>query len=309
MRCPKWMKASSQLKIRAQKLLLALRTSHTLKYFWLLDNLRGLASLSVVVFHYKHFYFSAPGALASDFDPSTQPFYSFLKIFYNMGYNAVQLFFVISGFVFFFVYYKSLCDQKLSGFHYFVVRFSRLYPLHAATLLIVALGQWNSIRVTGQFTVYPYNDFYHFVLQLFFASHWGLQLGESFNGPVWSLSLEVVVYFVFYVYASQVATLSSKHLRNALIAFGVLLIIWRASPSSIGEIAHAAICFFAGGLIFFAWKKISSLKTCQQLYVLTTIGVGGCCCSSLIHSYRVKNCPAFHDIPRSGAVSRCCSGS
>jgi len=303
------MKASSQLKIRAQKLLLALRTSHTLKYFWLLDNLRGLASLSVVVFHYKHFYFSAPGALASDFDPSTQPFYSFLKIFYNMGYNAVQLFFVISGFVFFFVYYKSLCDQKLSGFHYFVVRFSRLYPLHAATLLIVALGQWNSIRVTGQFTVYPYNDFYHFVLQLFFASHWGLQLGESFNGPVWSLSLEVVVYFVFYVYASQVATLSSKHLRNALIAFGVLLIIWRASPSSIGEIAHAAICFFAGGLIFFAWKKISSLKTCQQLYVLTTIGVGGCCCSSLIHSYRVKNCPAFHDIPRSGAVSRCCSGS
>src|SRR5277367_5990060 len=96
--------------------------------FWLLDNLRGLASLSVVVFHYKHFYFSAPGVLASDFDQSSQPFYNLLKIFYETGYNAVQLFFVLSGFVFFFVYYKPPYEQKLPGFHYFVARFSRLYP-------------------------------------------------------------------------------------------------------------------------------------------------------------------------------------
>jgi peptidoglycan/LPS O-acetylase OafA/YrhL len=243
--------------------------------FWLLDNLRGLAALSVVVFHYEHFYFTDHGALPSDFDRSIEPFYSFLWVFYDMGYNAVQLFFVLSGFVFFFVYYKALCERKLFGSHYFVARFSRLYPLHFATLLTVAAGQWYSVKLTGQYTVYPYNDLYHFVLNLFFASNWGFQLGESFNGPVWSLSVEVVVYLVFYIYAVHVATRSPKHVRNALLAFGISLIIWRLSPSATREIARAATCFFAGGLIFFAWQKIASLKASHQVYALAIIGFTG----------------------------------
>ncbi len=243
--------------------------------FWLLDNLRGLASLSVVVFHYQHFYFSAPGVLEAGFNQSAQPFYGFLAIFYNMGYNAVQLFFVISGFVFFFVYYKSLRDRTVSGFEYFVARFSRLYPLHAATLLIVALGQWISVGVTGQFTVYPYNDFYHFVLNVFFASDWGLQLGESFNGPVWSLSVEVVTYFFFYLYSSQIASRSSRHFGNALITIFLLLIIWRLAPTSIREIIRATICFFLGGLAFFACGEVAKLKNLQRLYILAAVCAGG----------------------------------
>ena len=243
--------------------------------FWLLDNLRGMASLSVVVFHYQHFYFTAPGVLAAGFNTSTQPFYSFLAIFYNSGYNAVQLFFVISGFVFFFVYYESLRHRAVSGFGYFVARFSRLYPLHAATLVIVALGQWISMRVTGQFTVYPYNDFYHFFLNVFFASNWGFQLGDSFNGPVWSLSVEIVTYFLFYFYASQIASRSSRHFRNALITIFLLLIISRLAPTSIRDIARATMCFFAGGLAFFVCGEVAKLKNLHRLYSLVTACVGG----------------------------------
>lgn len=242
--------------------------------FWLLDNLRGMASLSVVIFHYQHFYFSAPGTLPTSFDRSALPFYGFLCPLYNMGYNAVQLFFVISGFVFFFVYYRPVRDQTVTGREYFVARFSRLYPLHAATLIFVAFGQWISMRLTGQFTVYSYNDFYHFVLNCFFASHWGLQSGDSFNGPVWSLSIEVVLYFLFYIYASQIATNSPRHFVNLLIACGLLLAIRPAMPTPIAEILHAAVCFLAGGIAFFVWEKISRLENRHQLWLFAFICVG-----------------------------------
>jgi peptidoglycan/LPS O-acetylase OafA/YrhL len=242
--------------------------------FWLLDNLRGIASLSVVLFHYKHFYFSKPGALAPDFDQTTQPFYSLLAPFYNSGHNAVQLFFVISGFVFFFVYYTPLREQTISGFQYFVARFSRLYPLHIVTLLAVAIGQWIAIRLMGQFVVYPHNDLYHFILQLPFASHWGLQLGDSFNGPVWSLSVEVVVYFMFYIYATIVARYLSMDLGAALIAFGLVALISRFLPGSVGDIANATACFLAGGSAFLVWTSVRDWKIHQRLYALGLVGLG-----------------------------------
>jgi peptidoglycan/LPS O-acetylase OafA/YrhL len=43
------------------------------------------------------------------------------------------------------------------------------------------------------------NDLRHFVLNLFFASNWGWQRGFSFNAPVWSVSLELLVYVFFFV--------------------------------------------------------------------------------------------------------------
>lgn len=43
------------------------------------------------------------------------------------------------------------------------------------------------------------NDLYYFVLQLFVASDWGLQAGDSFNGPIWSISVELLVYVIFFV--------------------------------------------------------------------------------------------------------------
>ncbi|MBK6714732.1 MAG: hypothetical protein IPG57_06450 [Burkholderiales bacterium] len=36
------------------------------------------------------------------------------------------------------------------------------------------------------------------MLQLGLASNWGWEVGPSFNGPIWSISLEVVVYGLFF---------------------------------------------------------------------------------------------------------------
>jgi peptidoglycan/LPS O-acetylase OafA/YrhL len=169
-------------------------------FFWL-DLIRGLASLSVLVWHYQHFYYFEPGhnPFESDGYPATasrsiQPFYASLSLLYQYGNHAVQLFWVISGFVFANVYIYS----KATSREFFVHRFARLYPLHFLTLLIVAALQLVSVARTGDFQIYPDNDAYHFVLNLLFVSHWGFERGDSFNAPIWSVSVEIFIYLVFW---------------------------------------------------------------------------------------------------------------
>jgi peptidoglycan/LPS O-acetylase OafA/YrhL len=241
--------------------------------FWLLDSLRGLAALSVAVFHYNHFYLLPTGKLPDNFQSARLPFNFVLHPLYSGGYHAVQLFFVVSGFVFFFVYFRSLRDASVGAWTYFTARFSRLYPLHFATLLFVAFGQWGSMRVRGDYFVYPNNDIYHFILNLFFASHWGLEAGDSFNGPIWSLSVEVVLYFLFYLYCRHIAA-GTLQTVVSIIGFWLLFLgLRRVLPGEIAEIMHAAMCFLTGGLVYLVWVEASKIRRRDSRIVLAAIAV------------------------------------
>ncbi len=68
------------------------------KYFVWVDLIRGLSALSVLVWHYPLFYsnFVPVGQL----NRSILPFYDYLSPFYLFGEAAVQMFWLISGFVF-----------------------------------------------------------------------------------------------------------------------------------------------------------------------------------------------------------------
>jgi peptidoglycan/LPS O-acetylase OafA/YrhL len=160
-----------------------------------LELLRFAAAFAVLVWHYQHFAFNGT---AIDVVRSAQPFYAQLRPFYEYGWYGVQVFWSISGFIFFWRYRDSVARRSIDGRTFFVLRFSRLYPLHLVTLVAAALPQWACFAQLQHYFVYPHNDGYHFLLQLFMASHWGLQQGYSFNGPIWSISVEVLVYLVFF---------------------------------------------------------------------------------------------------------------
>ncbi len=162
-----------------------------------LDTLRGVAALAIVVFHYHHFFLRDAGDR-----PNMPPVHEFpwgdvLPFLYGEhAAAAVQLFWMISGVVFTHVYMQ----RATGAWPFFVARFARLYPLHFATLLLVAGLQWLSLHYAGHWQIYGNNDLKHFILQLLFASHsvtWSH--GLSFNGPIWSVSLEIPIYFYFLV--------------------------------------------------------------------------------------------------------------
>jgi peptidoglycan/LPS O-acetylase OafA/YrhL len=216
-----------------------------------LELLRFVSAVAVLVFHYQHFVFRDV-AQPADFVRARQPLYSVLALLYEQGFEGVRVFWCISGFIFFWRYRDSIADGRVGGRKFFVLRFSRLYPLHFATLLLVALLQLIYSRSNDAFFVYPYNDLRHFILQLFMASNWGLQTGESFNGPIWSISLEVLVYGVFYL---TLAFLSKSWLVNVIVLAlcGVARILGAHHP-----IFDCLVFFYVGGLSAMAYRSITS---------------------------------------------------
>lgn len=148
-----------------------------------LDSLRALAAIGVVGWHY-----------ASHFGAAPLP--SLLAPFYRHGELLVDFFFVLSGFVLARVYWN---DRRSVAFANNVRdRIARMYPLHVATLCAVAVMQWILVdRLASQPFVYHFNDAHDFTLNLALLNRTGLERGQSFNGPSWSISTEFVVNILF----------------------------------------------------------------------------------------------------------------
>jgi peptidoglycan/LPS O-acetylase OafA/YrhL len=172
-------------------------------YFPAVDFLRGLGALTILVWHYHNFYFTRAYSWSTTDSPvwnfDIQPLYGILWPFYHYGEWAVQFFWVLSGFVFAHVY----ANKATSGQSFFILRVSRLYPLHLITLLVITALQIISMQALGKFQIIATNDVYHFILHLFFASNWLPKSGVSFNSPVWSISIEEIAYWLFWILVAR----------------------------------------------------------------------------------------------------------
>jgi peptidoglycan/LPS O-acetylase OafA/YrhL len=210
-----------------------------------LEVLRFLAAFVILVFHYRHFAFVAdkPTGLVS----ARLPFYGLFHVVYDAGAYGVWIFWCISGFIFFWKYRDAIAERSVGGWKFFVLRFSRLYPLHFAMLLLVALLQPIYFHLNGYFFVYQDNDLWHFLLQLFMASNWGFLGGNSFDGPIWSISIEVLVYILFFL--MLLAT------RSWLLN----LVVIAACLTASGQIAACFAFFYIGGLAAIARRAIATM--------------------------------------------------
>lgn len=240
-------------------------------HLYVVDLARGLAALAVLFWHYQHFYYLRPGVQPlSPAQSMTEPFYSWLWPLFDFGHAAVQFFWLLSGFVFAAVY----VTQRASTRSFVVNRFARLYPLHLLTLIIVAVLQAVSYRVSGQFQIYEFNDAYHFVQQIFLASYWGAQKGYSFNGPIWSVSVEVLVYALFWV------TLPYLFRRGIIGPAGLTVAAWLAAFQVGGHLHLQRECvfyFFAGTVVFLLfnhWRhRPTPLLTAAAVLMATFVAV------------------------------------
>lgn len=217
------------------------RTGQPVSRLTLIDGLRGCAAIAVLFYHYMHF-----AMIGTDHERyfeylDYQPARAAFAMLYDWGFYAVQLFWMISGFVFAAVYF----DRKASTREFVVNRFARLYPLHFLTLLVVAALQFVAITRVGHTLLYNNYDWSNFFLQLVFASDWLVGSGQSFNGPIWSVSVEVVVYALFWVGRGSLRGFGAMGWLGviALCLLGNLL-------SEISRIPNCAFYFFIGSALF-----------------------------------------------------------
>jgi peptidoglycan/LPS O-acetylase OafA/YrhL len=230
-----------------------------------LELLRFLSAMAVLFWHYSHF-----GQMAGmqPIERGAQPLHAPFALFYDYGLYGVQVFWGISGYIFFWKYGASIHAKAVSARNFFWLRFSRLYPLHLATLLAVVGLQAVHRHYAGADFVYPTNNAGLFVRQLFLATDWGPPPPFTFNGPIWSISAEVAVYAAFFLIFSRFAP--TMKLCGAVIvaALGLQLagLNW-AGP-------FCATYFFAGGMAAllgprFATPAVIGLVTLLGLSALT----------------------------------------
>jgi len=238
------------------------------KRLYSLDALRGVAALSVVFWHWQHF-FALSGVYQPGWKRGAEPLYWFFKPLYDHGWAAVDLFFPLSGFIFFWLYGEAIREKRLGAGDFALLRISRLYPLHTATLLIAAILQLMFLSRTGHWFIYEDNDWWHFVSSLLMAQQWlPPTLDQCFNGPAWSVSIEVLLYAVFFCVVR--AGFGGWRAVLLIALASIPLVVWNEF------IARGLMGFFVGGGVFWlaeAIKRRPDAKLIAQVAGLAAIAV------------------------------------
>ena len=231
------------------------------RHFNALDLSRLVAAVAVLFWHYLHFTIPANGNRAPPNFGDYEPLHGMFAAFYAHGHLAVEYFWIVSGFVFAHVY---LDDPKARG-RFWLARVARLWPLHLLTLGVVALLQAAYWAQHGGHFVFGPNDVWHFMLNLGLAHYWGLERGMSFNGPSWSLSVEILAYAAFWL------VLPALRQGRAVVAGALALAAALLAPQYPALKAFACLAyFFAGTTVYLAL-----LRGRARPGVLAAVGLTG----------------------------------
>lgn len=210
-----------------------------------LDGLRGLFALFVVLFHFN--INNAPAALVNNF-------------FVRESYIFVDFFFILSGYVITLTYNEKIQSGN-SLLQFLKKRFLRLYPL----LLFSTCMYW--------YFVHPFLDTQNINLALdtLLLTNSTPILGTEIgmNYPSWSISCEMISYFVFGV-CSVIAIRKNKTTLITLITLSCFAFLAYQQnyfvTGSFGFVRGLA-CFNLGYLIFILAQKKLNLPNYYEWFI------------------------------------------
>jgi peptidoglycan/LPS O-acetylase OafA/YrhL len=209
--------------------------------------LRGLAAFAVPAFtHFQHF-----GG-----DKNAYPYNHLALVHWLYVYSQffVDLFFVLSGYVLTYRYYRPISNGRTTGREFFFLRFARLYPLHLLMLLTVAVVQWWSMAHRQAPVIYPKNDLFHFFLHAFLLHLW-FERGLAYNYPAWSICAEAFAYVLFFLYArKRPQTFALACAVTVFVGVGLLSAV--TLPFLNRNMARVLVGFFMGALLLVATDKL-----------------------------------------------------
>lgn len=216
-------------------------------HFREIDALRGIAASIVAFFVHQHFLLG--NARLEPFGPFDQT-----PLFIRYGETMVDLFFVISGFVFTHTYYRGRDGLRGSSRDFIMARIARLYPLHVATALVMF-----ALLPLGGFAFEETpHDFYHLLLNLLMLQESGLESGISLNRAAWSLSLEIYCYAAFLIVVTTFKG-KAKPVFACLAACGFLLFILLPSQTT-EAVGRAFVGYFMGCLLYLHRSQMQAIS-------------------------------------------------
>ncbi len=224
-----------------------------------LTGIRGIAAWGVVFFHIRQ-------SLTALLPPEV--IWLFAK-----GYLAVDLFFILSGFVIWHNYAGRIASGRWDETRLFLWRrFARVWPLHFA-ILAAFTGLALLLTVTGRnASGYPWAEL---PLHLLLVQNWGLTPNLSWNHPAWSISTEFAAYLLFpaLVFAARWERIPSWALIvvAAILALGLHLLFAASGHPRLGDdipglgLARCLIGFALGGVMCQLWQRWAALRRAAAL--------------------------------------------
>ena len=201
------------------------------RYLPALTGIRALAAFWVLLYHLHP-------ALRLFFGPVP-----FITPVIETGYQGVDLFFVLSGFIIAHHYadgFKKLSWKTYRD--YMVARIARIYPLHVFTLLMVLVMVMYA--PSFGFIINRPVDYsrFDFIRNFFLIQSWQFPAHVSWNHFAWSISAEWFAYVFAPVF---VAIIWAVQRRAALIVLaGLFLMITPLAVALIGDTRPSAYALF-----------------------------------------------------------------
>jgi peptidoglycan/LPS O-acetylase OafA/YrhL len=227
-----------------------------------LTSLRGIAAWWVVFYHF--------GAYWSD---HTIPL---INAFVGNGFLAVDLFFVLSGFVIYLVHGNEFeKPTRALTMMFLLKRLARIYPLHIVILFLYLSVPAALILFSSSGTVPSSYNSISFIYKILLIDSWGLDEGLTWNVPSWSISAEWAVYLSFPILAPFIGKMerSMLALSAGLVGLFVLMttFVFAVGFESLGEmiigfgVIRCLFQFTIGCILSALYKKWGSrLDTCSS---------------------------------------------
>ncbi len=231
-----------------------------------LDGLRGLAALSVMLYHYLARYGTFDGLQHQTEFPYT----------FEWGWLGVNLFFVISGFVI----YMSL-DNRKAPLDFVVSRAIRLYPTYWAGIILTTVV----VSLVGL----PFWNYRPWEIAANFTMFQSFALLPSVDGVYWSLAEELKFYLLMLFF--RLIGLIQRPLLIcgtwlffvSLYAVGMerLEMDWARRTCEIGYLLlSGSYCFwFISGIAIYgifrnpSWKSNYAIMVLNSAYFFLPVGV------------------------------------
>lgn len=239
------------------------------RYFFSLDAIRGFAALIVVLCHWQFYFYDDQTLQTKPLKEMGLPLYSSLSILYHYASFAVDLFFLLSGFIFFWFYADKIAGRKTPFGHFMCYRLTRLYPVHLITLLSLVVLQYVMRSMNGHTFIIQNNDSWHFLLNLFAIHSWGFEKTPAFNGfngPSWSTSVELLLYLLFFLVSWR-----KLHRNNGLLV--AIVIIGAVIQYFYSMVGQGIYSFFLGGLTYQLYAWLIKRENVRRITIIVTITV------------------------------------
>ena len=181
-----------------------------------------------------------------------------------LGSLLVELFFIMSGFLFGYRYISQIRKKDISFDNFLLKRFIRIMPLVILTssicYILVFIMRIYDIKCWSTFCVNNINIIALTFDFLFSGTHI-INSNFSLNGPIWYINVLLVCYILAYAMSYIYIQFPNKSIFILPIILGIIIFLtgWQFPFLNIST-ARGYIAFFEGIILYFLINKIDKLK-------------------------------------------------